>query len=95
MVALRTCVERSELKQWDALGELRSRCCELAEGLTTLRKELSRLEAKVDAGGQNTSRGISVLQRAIEVIHSEQREVRAAQRRESSPTYRDRPRQVQ
>lgn len=76
VAALRTRLERVEGAKWDALDEVRSRIAEAAESASSAQREVEILAARVDAGEQNASRGLVMLQQAIEALQQEQAEMR-------------------
>jgi len=76
LTALRTRLERTEARQWGTLGEVRSRCTEVRDDLQRVRGEVGSLAARVDAGEQNASRGLVMLQTALEALRIEHAELR-------------------
>lgn len=61
-----------------SLGEVRSRCAEVANSMSFVQDEVDRLAAQVSAGEQNASRGLCLLQQAIEALQVDQTELRRA-----------------
>jgi len=53
------------------LGEVHSRCVDVANSLTLVQDEVDRLTAQVSAGEQNASRGLCLLQQGIEALQAE------------------------
>jgi len=68
--------ERTEAQQQEAVAEVRTRCSEFTGNLRLLRSDADRLASKLEAGEQNSSRGIALLQRAVEVVNAEQEDLR-------------------
>jgi len=72
LAAFRSRLERTEVRSWDTIGEVRSRCADLKDSSDQMQAEIDRLVARVVAGEQNASRGLSLMQQAIEVLQAQQ-----------------------
>merc|ERR1712085_45492 len=76
IIALRDRLEQLEARDVDS--EVRSQCRNLSDSVRATRVELADLVARMAAGEQNATRGLTMLQQAVEGVRVEHKDLRQA-----------------